>query len=109
LDFCLFFFLKRLKLSVTNKKSFFHFFIKNSFLNFFFKTLLNKKVRSFKSFLLLKNTKDLFLNKNKFINLQDQQKLKKKKFFLKKKKILKVFLKQQNVSSKKKKKNKKKL
>jgi hypothetical protein len=103
----LFFFLKKLKLSVSYKKPFFHFFIKNSFLNFFFKTLLNKKFRSFKSFSLLKNNKDL-LNKNKSINLQNQR-LKKKKYFFKKKKILKLFLKQQYSSSKKKKKNKKKL
>lgn len=106
IDFCLFFFLRKLRLSVLHKKSFFHFFVKNSFLNFFFKTSLNKKMRSFKSFFLLKNNSDLLKNKS----VSSYKKLKRKKYFFKKKRILKMFLKQQYSSSlKKKKKNKKKL
>lgn len=101
LDFCLFFFLKKLNLISIYKKSIFNFFINDSFIYFYNRFLLNKKIRKWNSFFLL-NEKKFSLNKN---NLQI---IKKKKNFYKKKKILKVFLKQ-NSFLKKKKKSKKKL
>lgn len=100
LDFCLFFFLKKLNLSSVYKKTFFNFFIKNSFLNFFYNSLLNKKTRKLNYFFLIKNN-----IKTSKCGLQS---IKRKKNFFKKKKILKLFLKR-SFSSKKTKKNKKKI
>lgn len=99
LDFCLFFFLRKLNLSSYYKKSFFNFFIKNNFLNFFFKTLLNKRTKSYNSFFLLRK---------KNFQKSNIQLIKKKRYFFKKKKILKFFLKT-NLSQRRKKKNKKKI
>ena len=99
LDFCLFFFLRKLNLLNIYKKSFYNFFLKNSFINFFFKVLLNKKIKTYNSFFIIKKKTSINLHKQIY---------KKKKSFFKKKKILNFFLKS-FLNVKKKKKNKKKI
>lgn len=102
LDFCLFFFLKKLNLFSVYKKTFFNFFIKDSFIHFFNRFLMNKKTRKINSFVISKDNKIIHFNKNySYVT-------RKKKLFYKKKKILKFFLKQ-NFNAKKKKKNKKRI
>jgi hypothetical protein len=104
LDFCLFFFLKKLNLFSVYKKTFFNFFIRDSFVNFFNHFLISKKTRKLHSFMHSTSKVNKIIHANKLI-LQIKNK---KKVFYKKKKLLKLFLKQ-NFGAKKRKKNKKRL
>lgn len=93
-----FFFINRLKLFSNLKKNFYKFFLKNNFLSFFFKVLLNKRFLLFNNF----NKKKVF-----FLNANYLKLIKNKKLYYKKKKALKIFSKLV-IGAKKKKKNKKK-
>jgi hypothetical protein len=85
--------MNRLRLISTLKKSFFKFNLKSNFVNFFFKTLLNKRYFRFQHILLKKNI---------ILNLKNKSS-KNKKLFFKKKKAFKLFIKQNPFFKKKKK------